>query len=240
MSQSCVPIQQSTGQVLNLQYLNQKFEHISAVKRIEIIAKQAPDHLAMTSSFGIHSAVTLHLINQVVPNIPIIMIDTGYLFKETYQYAEQLVESLNLNLQVFQSRVSPARFESLYGPLWEQGLKGIQQYNQWRKVEPLEHALQSLSVDTWFSGIRRDQSDLRKNMDWITIKNQRHKVHPLLDCTDRDVFMYLKDNNLPQHPLWEQGYLSVGDTHTTRSIHEVNNTKELRFFGLKRECGIHE
>ncbi len=240
MNSSCIPIQPMVQDALDLHQLNQTFSDLSTVQRIEKMAELAPDHLAMTSSFGIHSAVTLHLINQVIPNIPVIMVDTGYLFKETYHYAEQLTQQLKLNLNVTQSDYSTARFESLHGQLWQNGLKGIEQYNQLRKVQPLEQAFNQLSINTWFSGIRRDQSDLRKKINWVTIKNQRYKVHPMLDWTDRDLFFYLKEHNLPQHPLWEKGYLSVGDTHTTRSIHEVNSNEELRFFGLKRECGIHE
>jgi len=243
MNQTCVPIKNCTNNSLNLdwvQLMNQKFEHLSTVDRIELMAQHAPTQLVMTSSFGIHSAVFLHLVNQIIPGIPVIMIDTGYLFKETYQYAAQLEQQLKLKLYIVQSQVSAARFESLHGKLWQQGLEGIEQYNRWRKVEPLEQALDELSVNTWFSGVRRIQSELRKNMDWVTIKNQRLKIHPLLDWTDRNLFMYMQKHNLPQHPLWEQGYLSVGDTHTTQSIHEVESVQNLRFFGLKRECGIHE
>ena len=108
----------------------------------------------MTSSFGIDAAVCLHLVNQVIPGIPVILIDTGYLFKETYQYAEQLTERLNLNLQIRQSQISAARFESIYGELWLNDIAGINQYNQLRKVEPLEQALMDLSINSWFSGIR--------------------------------------------------------------------------------------
>jgi phosphoadenosine phosphosulfate reductase len=72
------------------------------------------------------------------------------------------------------------------------------------------------------------------------LKRGRFKVHPLFDWTDRDVGRYLKENGLPYHPLWEKGYLSIGDWHTTRSLAEVDSVEELRFFGLKRECGLHE
>jgi phosphoadenosine phosphosulfate reductase len=65
-------------------------------------------------------------------------------------------------------------------------------------------------------------------------------VHPLFDWTDRDVGRYLAKHKLPYHPLWEKGYLSIGDWHTTRSLAEVDSMEELRFFGLKRECGLHE
>ena len=66
------------------------------------------------------------------------------------------------------------------------------------------------------------------------------KVHPIADWTDRDIYIYLKKHCLDYHPLWEQGYVSIGDVHTTRSLHDVDNPDEIRFFGLKRECGLHE
>lgn len=233
-------IEQSTHGVHCITQMNQEFESLTATKRVERVAKMLPEKLAMTSSFGIDAAVSLHLINQVIPGIPIILIDTGYLFKETYQYAEVLRELLNLNLQIHQSDISAARFESQHGQLWLNGLSGINKYNQMRKVQPLEQALSHLSVNTWFSGVRRTQSKHRKQLPWIDIKNQRFKVHPILDWTDRDMYQYLKIHAIPQHPLFDRGYLSVGDTHSTKSIHEVNQSEELRFFGLKRECGIHE
>ena len=72
------------------------------------------------------------------------------------------------------------------------------------------------------------------------VGSERWKVHPIADWTDRDVFRYLKQNDLPYHPLWEQGYVSVGDVHTTKPIHAVKTEEETRFFGLKRECGLHD
>ncbi len=243
MTQSCIRLEQHhklTNQQTVLDHLNQNFDQLDALQRVELAAKYLPEQFAMTSSFGIDSAVSLHLLNQVIPNIPVILIDTGYLFKETYQYIEQLRSQLKLNLHIHQSDVSAARFEGLHGQLWTQGLEGLEQYNQIRKVQPLEAALKKLKINSWFSGIRRNQSTTRQNMDWAVLKNQRHKVHPLLDWSDRDMYMYQQKHKLPQHPLRDQGYLSVGDTHSTRSIHEVDSIDELRFFGLKRECGIHE
>jgi phosphoadenosine phosphosulfate reductase len=219
---------------------NQRFAGLTAQQRIEQVAAELAEQAAMTSSFGIHAAVSLHLINQVIPGIPVIMVDTGYLFAETYRYAEQLQQQLNLNIQVVQSEVSPARFEAIHGDLWNQGLDGLERYNQWRKVQPLEQALSDQHVEAWFSGVRRHQSELRQSLPWVQVKNQRLKVHPILDWTDRDLYRYQQQHGLPQHPLWDQGYLSVGDTHSTRSIHEVDSMDELRFMGLKRECGIHE
>jgi len=223
-----------------VQSLNQQFGTLTAIERIEKAAELLPGNLAMTSSFGIDSAVSLQLINQVIPGIRVILIDTGYLFQETYQYAETLQHTLKLNLHIHQSPVSAARFESLHGQLWLQGIDGLNQYNQLRKVQPLNQAMSVLNIMSWFSGVRRSQSSTRQQLPWIATKNQLYKVHPLLDWSDRDLYRHTKKHQLPQHPLYKKGYLTVGDTHSTQSIHEVKDLSELRFFGLKRECGIHE
>ena len=245
MNPNCIKIDQNNLQRpplagTNLSQLNQTLGQLNALERIEMALNHLPGQFALTSSFGIDAAVSLHLLNEVAPGIPVILIDTGYLFKETYQYVETLTERLKLNLQVYQSPISAARFEALHGQLWHQGLAGIEQYNQARKVEPLEAAFKALNINSWFTGVRRSQSAVRKKLPWVELKNKRHKIHPILDWTDRDMYQYLKQHGLPQHPLFERGYLTVGDTHSTRSIHEVTDPEQLRFFGLKRECGIHE
>ncbi len=242
MKSSCLPITPHLAEDPDqiVPELNARFAELNATQRIEWAAERLPERFALTSSFGIDSAVSLHLINQVIPGIPVILIDTGYLFEETYRYAEQLRTQLSLNLHIHQSDVSAARFESLHGQLWTQGLDGLNQYNQLRKVEPLETALSQKQINSWFSGVRRSQSATREQLDWVVVKNNRYKIHPLLDWSDRDLYKYQQQHGLAPHPLRDRGYLSVGDTHSTRSIHEVNSSEELRFFGLKRECGIHE
>ena len=96
----------------------------------------------------------------------------------------------------------------------------------------MKQARQELRARGWLSGIRRQQSESRKDTPVIQQKNGDTKIHPIIDWSDRQIGLYLKKHNLPYHPLWEQGYLSVGDWHTT--------TKTERFFGQKRECGLHE
>ena len=215
-------------------------EHASAEERVRWAIETFGDGLVMTTSFGIQSAVMLHLITRIAPQIPVIFIDTGYLFPETYQFIDQLTEKLGLNLKIFRSDSSPAWQESRFGKLWDQGLDGIERYNRINKKEPMERALRELGAGTWFSGLRRAQAKTRAETAPIEFKRGRFKVHPIFDWTDRDVGMYLKANGLPYHPLWDKGYLSIGDWHTTRSLAEVSNVEELRFFGLKRECGLHE
>ena len=223
-----------------LEAINASFETLTAQQRVERALELLPGEHVMSSSFGAQAAVMLHLVNTVAPGIPVVLIDTGYLFPETYRFIDELTEKLALNLKTFRSDSSPAWQESRFGKLWDQGLNGIEQYNRINKKEPMERALKELGAETWFSGLRRTQAKTRAETAPIEFKRGRFKVHPIFDWTDRDVGRYLQENGLPYHPLWDKGYLSIGDWHTTRSLSEVDSMEELRFFGLKRECGLHE
>jgi phosphoadenosine phosphosulfate reductase len=220
--------------------LNRAIERLSAVQRIERAAELFPANHVLTSSFGAQSAVMLHLVNSVIPGVPVVLLDTGYLFPETYSFIDELTSRLKLNLRVFRADSSPAWQESRFGKLWNQGLVGIERYNHLNKREPFDRALHELRAGTWFAGLRRVQAQTRSQIVPIEIKRGRYKVHPLFDWSDRDIGRYLERNHLPYHPLWQKGYVSIGDWHTTRSLSEVQRPEELRFFGLKRECGLHE
>jgi phosphoadenosine phosphosulfate reductase len=220
--------------------VNRSFENLSAQQRVEQAIELLPGTHVMSSSFGAQSAVMLHLVNRIVPNIPVVLIDTGYLFPETYRFIDQLTEKLDLNLKTYRSDSSPAWQESRFGKLWDQGIDGIEQYNRINKKEPMERALRELGAATWLSGLRRVQAKTRAQIAPIEFRRGVYKVHPLFDWTDRDIGRYLKEHGLPYHPLWDKGYPSIGDWHTTRSLSEVGSLEEVRFFGLKRECGLHE
>ena len=223
-----------------LSVLNQSMGAMPAERRVEQAVELLPGAHVLSSSFGAQSAVMLHMVNQVVPGIPVILVDTGYLFPETYQFVDELTQKLKLNLKIYRPAASAAWQESRYGKLWDKGLEGIEQYNKMNKKEPMDRALGELRAATWFSGLRRAQAKTRENIAPVELKRGRFKVHPLFDWTDRDIGRYLKANALPYHPLWDKGYLSIGDWHTTKSITEVDSVDQLRFFGLKRECGLHE
>jgi phosphoadenosine phosphosulfate reductase len=223
-----------------LAVVNRSLESLPALQRVEQAIELLPGTHVLSSSFGAQAAVMLHLVNKVVPGIPVVLIDTGYLFPETYQFVDELTGKLGLNLKIYRPDASAAWQESRYGKLWDKGLEGIERYNRMNKKEPMERALKELHAATWFSGLRRAQAKTRAQISAVELKRGRFKVHPLFDWTDRDVGRYLKENDLPYHPLWDKGYLSIGDWHTTRSLAEVDSVDELRFFGLKRECGLHE
>jgi phosphoadenosine phosphosulfate reductase len=219
--------------------LNRWLEKQRPEDRIAWALSSGAENHAMSSSFGAQSAVSLHLLSQAKPDIPVILIDTGYLFAETYQFVDKLVDRLKLNLKVYRPVLSRAWMEARHGRLWEQGLDGIERYNRLRKVEPMQRALGELGVRTWFAGLRRSQSESRAEAPVAELKQGRWKVHPIVDWTDRDVWNYLQRHDLPYHPLWEQGYVSIGDFHTTQRWEPGMREEDTRFFGLKRECGIH-
>ncbi|WP_067707614.1 MULTISPECIES: phosphoadenosine phosphosulfate reductase [unclassified Erwinia] len=226
--------------VMALAEVNTQLEALSAQERVLWALENLPGEAVLSSSFGIQAAVSLHLVSQAKPGIPVILTDTGYLFPETYRFIDELTEKLDLNLQVFRAGQSAAWQEARYGKLWEQGVEGIERYNQINKVEPMSRALETLNGRTWFAGLRRDQSSSRANLPVLAIQRGVFKVLPIIDWDNRQVHQYLKAHGLGYHPLWDEGYLSVGDTHTTRKWEPGMAEEETRFFGLKRECGLHE
>ncbi len=223
----------------SLAALNAQLEARTAEQRVAWALQNGPASAGLSSSFGAQAAVMLHMLTQQQPDIPVILIDTGYLFPETYRFADQLQERLKLNLQVFRPLVSRAWMEARHGRLWEQGVVGIDQYNGLRKVEPMKRALKELGVGTWFTGLRRSQSRSRSQTAVLQQRESRLKVNPIVDWTDRDVWVYMKQHQLPYHPLWDEGYVSIGDFHTSSRWEPGMSAEDTRHFGLKRECGIH-
>lgn len=219
--------------------LNVALEKLDAAERVAWALENLPGNYAVSSSFGAQSAVALHLVTRQQPDIPVVLIDTGYLFPQTYQFADELTERLKLNLKVYRGSLSIAWMEARFGRLWEKGEEGIEHYNRLRKVEPMRRALTELGARTWIAGLRRSQSKTRQQLDVLELRDDRWKLHPLVDWTDRDIWQYLKQHDLPYHPLWESGYISIGDTHTTRPWQPGMREEDTRFFGLRRECGLH-
>jgi len=194
---------------------------------------------ALSSSFGAQAAVSLHLVTQLQPDIPVILVDTGYLFRETHYFAGALRERLALNLKVYRPQRSAMWSEERVAGLRELGNDGIARYNHAHKVEPMQRALRELGVATWIAGVRRSQSRSRADLDFIELRDGRWKLHPIADWSDRDVWQYLQRFDLPYHPLWHEGYVSIGDTHSTGRWQPGMREEDTRFFGLRRECGLH-
>ena len=231
----------SEQKTLDLSAINQKLQQAEATEIIEWTAQTFGNGLVMSTSFGIQAAVMLHLVTRVVPNIPVIWVDTGYLPPATYRFADQLISDLNLNIKVYQSPISPARMEAIHGRLWkEDDVASFNLYDQMRKVEPMQRALQELGATVWFAGLRSQQTDHRKTLSVVDRQGEMYKVLPILNWTADDVDAYLHEHNLPYHPLKEKGYATVGDWHSSRPMTgQDDHERQTRFQGMKQECGLH-
>jgi phosphoadenosine phosphosulfate reductase len=195
--------------------------------------------LVMSSSFGAESALMLHLVTRDAPDVPVIFLDTGYLFPETYQFAEELTQKLKLNLKVYGPRMTAARQEALYGRLWDGSEEDLAKYQQMNKVEPMDRALRELGATSWLAGLRRQQTEFRSQLRVVELSDGIYKVHPILRWTKDDVRRYMQAHDLPYHPLYAFGYRSIGDTHSTTPTTLGQDERDGRNLGQKRECGIH-
>jgi len=219
---------------------NRRLAALRAPERVRWALEHLPDNAVMSSSFGAQAAVSLHMITREAPGLPVILVDTGHLFPETYRFVDELSARLDLNLRVYRSTMSAAWQEARYGERWHQGVAGLDDYHRENKIEPMQRALRELGAGTWFAGLRRAQASTRREAPLVQRNGDFWKVHPIADWSDRDVHVYLKAHDLPYHPLWHEGYVSIGDRHTTRRLADVEHQDETRFHGLKRECGLHE
>ncbi len=219
--------------------LNHWLGTLGAEARVDWMIETLPREQVLSSSFGAQAAAMLHLVSRRRPDIPVVLIDTGYLFPETYRFADVLTERLQLNLKVYRPQIGIAWMEARMGRLWEQGLDGIERYNRLRKVEPMQRALDEIGARTWFAGLRRAQATTRADTAFVELREGRWKAHPIADWSDRDLGHYLARHDLPYHPLWDDGYVSIGDVHTTHRLEPGMDLDDTRFFGIKRECGLH-
>ncbi len=226
---------------LNLDALNSQFERATAQDIVTWSGQTFGSGAVMSTSFGIQAAVMLHLVTSIIPNIPVIWIDTGYLPPETYRFAEDLQQRLRLNLKVYQSTLSPARMEALYGKLWEQkDLEALNRYDQIRKVEPMQRAIQDLKATAWLAGLRSNQTQHRRTLNFVNRQGDLHKILPILNWNAKDIYDYLMRHNLPYHPFFDLGYTTVGDWHSSRPLMDDDtHERDTRFQGMKQECGLH-
>ncbi len=218
---------------------NNELASMDACSRIRWACQNFSERVVASTSFGLQSAVMIHLVTQVRPKIPIIFIDTGYLFPATYEYAMTLQDKLNFQADVYSAQMSPALQEISFGKLWEQGKEAMTKYNFLNKREPMDRALKAHHAKIWLSGLRKTQSESRANLPFIEKQNGIFKLYPILDWGDRESYQYLPKHELPYHPLEGMGYDSLGDWHSTKKISQVEKPEETRHGGHGRECGLH-
>jgi phosphoadenosine phosphosulfate reductase len=195
------------------------------------------DRLLFTSSFGAGSGVLLHLWSEVAGGLPVVFLDTGFLFPETLEYRDRLADLLKLNIEVVRPAVSREEF------LAENG-QNIMEFNpdlccDHNKVDPLKPYL--AKAEGWVSGVRRDQSAARASTPILLPTEEGPiKVHPLATMTSAEAKAYVIEHGVPEHPLVARRYLSIGCAPCTQPVAEGEDERAGRWAGRgKTECGIH-
>lgn len=221
--------------------LIEKLAPLDPGARLEALVGRFPGQLVASTSAGAQSAVLLDLLQRHAPGTPVVWVDTGYHFGETYEYFETLKQRFDrLRFIEVAPLVTAARQEALFGKRWEQDAEALVAYNLQNKVEPMNRALSQLDARVWISGLRADQSAHRARRPLVEQQNRTLKVYPILEMTDAEVDSYQIVRELPLHPLISHGYLSIGDWHSSRPARAGEAAEATRFNGLQRECGLHE
>lgn len=217
--------------------LDQKIDEASGL--IREICRDHSEPACVTCSFQTDCMAILDLLIQQRPDIPVLFLDTGYHFAETYAYRDQMARDLKLNLISLLPKLTVPAQESQFGILYQ---SAPDRCCGMRKVEPLFAGLESYGI--WFTALRREQSPTRANLqasDQFLLPSGKHllKVSPLATWTNADVWAYLKRRGIPILPLYEKGYTSIGCEPCTTLPLDPENLRSGRWGGHKLECGIH-
>ena len=229
---------------LNLDETNTHLDGLTPPQIVAWAARTFGDGLVMSSSFGAESAILLHMAVTAMPRIRIIYVDTGYLFPETHTFMAELRKRFDLNVWTYRTQNDPIRYLQDAGeadPSWRNSVENCCAIN---KNEPFDRAMKELAPRAWLRGIRRDQAETRQSrqvVEWSK-RNDCYAVSPLLPWSGRDIGLYMKEHNLPYHPLVSQGYLSIGcnPLSCTRPVEAGEDPRAGRWSGqTKTECGLH-
>ena len=216
-----------------------QLEKLSADELIDRLLRENSGQACITCSFQAEDMIVLHLLRQRKAEIPVLFLDTGYHFKETYAYRDKMQQDWHLKITNLAARKTVAQQESEFGIL-NQTDPG--KCCHLRKVEPLMEGLQNF--DIWFTGLRREQSPTRKNLKVVEHHELRTgkvllKVSPLAAWTWGQVWKYTAENKIDFLPLYDLGYRSIGCEPCTAIPVEGADARTGRWGGKKLECGIH-
>lgn len=206
---------------------------------VNTVLQNAP-RACVTSSFQSEDIVVVHMLLRERPDIPVLFLETGYHFPETLAYRDQMTASWKLNLVNLEAKQSVADQEAQFGILNQ---TAPDKCCKLRKVEPLFAGL--ADYDTWFTGLRREQSPTRANLQpnepfKLPGGKELARISPLYDWRRRDVWEYMQAHNIPELPLYAQGYTSIGCQPCTALPIDPNDARSGRWQGKQKlECGIH-
>jgi phosphoadenosine phosphosulfate reductase len=229
--------------ILDAQVLSEAFAGADPEKIVSWAAAQFAPELVMTSSFGAESALLIHMATQVIPDIKIIFIDTGYHFPETHAFMEQLRKRFNLNVWAYRTRNDPIAWLHHAGEENPEFRNDPDACCNANKNEVIDRAMNELHPKAWLRGIRGDQTSHRDATQFVEFSPRYgcYAISPILKWTGREIYGYMKRHNLPYHPLYEKGYLSIGcnPLSCTSPVKAGEDPRAGRWTSAgKVECGI--
>ncbi len=224
--------------------LNRRFHTAHPSEICGWAAETFGDGLVLTSSFGAESLCAIHLVIAVKPDIPIVFINTGYLFPETLGFMEAMRHRYHLNVREYHSRYDPMVWLTIHGENDPRQRRDVEACCAAHKNEPFDRAMRELKPAAWIRGIRAEQSTHRAQLEVLRWNSRTAcwAISPLLNWNRRQVHAYMKQHQLPDHPLWAKGYASIGcnPETCTRPIAPGDHLRSGRWNGLdKKECGLH-
>ncbi len=221
---------------IDIEQLNRSLESATPQEILTWAWEMFGPQLAATSSFQSQSLPLLHMIGQCVPEMPVLFLDTGFHFPETLAFRDQLLQDLGIRVKNLHTIADDQALRQQHRDLHRTDPDMCCFIN---KVEPLQQARADLWA--WVTGIRRDQTEARRNTPIITsARNGKYKLCPMATWTQRDVWRYINTHDLPVHPLLQQGYMSVGCAPCTRPVDADEDYRAGRWAGKsKTECGLH-
>ncbi|MBV9080543.1 MAG: phosphoadenylyl-sulfate reductase [Elusimicrobia bacterium] len=220
----------------DIEKLNASFEKAEPQEILRWALETFKGRVGLSSSFGGQSLALIHMAVQIQPDVPILFLNTGFLFMETLQYAAEMTKRFNLNVREF--KATRAQIDETRRNLEKRAKEGGTKCCDDAKIDLMRQSLHGLNC--WIAGLRRGQGSTRKDIKIIEEYGAGLlKVHPLANWSGKDLYAYMKKHDLPFHPLWEKGFTSIGCEPCT-SLPTGTGERSGRWAGLdKSECGIH-
>ncbi len=202
----------------SLQQANNELRERAASDVVRWVLERA-ERPIITTSFGPHAAVLLHIVTRQCPNIPVVWVDHGFNTHATYRFARDLIERLDLNMKIYSPKQTPAWITASLGGVPDVADPEHSEFTRRVKLEPFDRALDELAPDAWLTGIRAEETALRASLDTLSVDGRGIlKVAPLLSWSESELDAYLGDSGLP------------GETNY------FDPTKGI----AGRECGLHQ
>ena len=189
----------------NLSELNTQFKNTNPIDIIkQALQLKKFKSIIVSTNFSPYEAVILHLCKKCIPDIKVLWVDSGYMLKETYEFAENTINQLDLDMHIYTPRVTRARREALHADISTilDNEQQLQEFADEVKLEPFKRAMQELNADLWITALRAEQNDFRKNLEFISQEGNIIKLNPILDWKEAELQEYIKKHNLPNETIY--------------------------------------